>query len=263
MRKQTPFWLAFLDLILKVLFSFLCSCWPSPMDITLELFYLVPLFIIRRQLDATFDPWQVTKETSKDLVTSPILKMNQTWGDLSCLVSPIRSCLEVVWTQLNDVNHQYVGRSGLGAGFSSQIRFLSSVVCSWAVFHHTRFILMSVTRGLLGDWVRIFHYRLCSLFVLPGCLSSSYSIVHGTTCFRNEFFQKESRGPWPAWAGRDFKGFLFVPSLSLSLWFSLLNLLLGGHRRYQGSWAHWVILGPIPSQARSSPSLPELPLGHF
>lgn len=90
------------------------------------------------------------------------LKMNQMWGDPSCLISPVPSCLGVVWMQLTDVNCQYLERRGLRADFSSWVQFLSGVVYSWAVFHHIHFIKISVTRGLLSDLVRIFHCRLCS-----------------------------------------------------------------------------------------------------
>jgi len=89
----------------------------------------------------------VTKETSEDLDTGPALKMDQTQGDPSCLVSSLPSCQGVVWMQLADVNHQNLERRGLGADFSSWIQFLSSVVCNWAVFHHICFILISVMRG--------------------------------------------------------------------------------------------------------------------
>ena len=145
---------------------------PSPMDVALELFYLVsPL--IRKQLEMPH--LNLGKGQKRHRPCS------EDEGDPSRLISPVPSCPGVVWMQLTDVNHQYLERRGLGADFSSRIQFLSNVVCNWAVFHHIRFILISVTRGLLSDWVRIFHYRLCSLFTLPGCLSSSCSTAHRIT----------------------------------------------------------------------------------
>lgn len=83
--------------------------------------------------------------------------------------------------ELTDVNWQDWERRGSRADFSSRIQFLSSFVYNWAVFHHIHFIKISVTRGLLRDRVRIFHCRLCSLFLLPGSLSSSCSTTHGIT----------------------------------------------------------------------------------
>lgn len=47
------------------------------------------------------------------------------------------------------------------------------------------------------------------------------------------------------------------------LWFLPFNVLLWGHRTYQESWVHWVILGLILPQARSSPPLQGLHLGHI
>lgn len=64
-----------------------------------------------------FEPWWVTKETNQDLYTGPALKMNQMWGDPSCLVSPVPSCL-VVWMQLTDVNLPVFG----GEGFESRFQ---------------------------------------------------------------------------------------------------------------------------------------------
>lgn len=179
--------------------------------------------------------------------------------DPSCLVSPVLSCLGVVWMQLTDVNCQYLERRGLRADFSSRIQFLSSVVYNWAVFHHIHFIKVSVTRGLLNDWVRIFHCRICSLFLLPGSLSSSCSTTHVITLLRNDLFFKraaEARGLC------EQDGVLrFSCLFPLSpLWLSPSNLLLWVHRTYQGNRMHWVMCGPIPLQAQSSPSLQGLTL---
>lgn len=91
---------------------------------------------------------------------------------------------------------------------------------------------------------------LCSLAVFPSLTVSCM----GQLCFRNEFFQKESRGPCLHEQDRILRVCSLFPSLPSD--FSLLNRLLWGHRRYQGSWVHWVIFGLIPSKARSSPSLP-------
>lgn len=164
--------------------------------------------------DARFEPWRVTKETNKDLHTA--LKMNQMWGDPSCLVSPVPSCLGVVCMQLTDVNCQDLERRGLKADFSSRIQFLSSVVYNWAVFHHIHFIKISVTRGLLSDRVRIFHCKALQSFP-PSWLSFlllQYCTWDNFALEMIFFSKKGNRDPWPAWAGWDFKNFLFVPFFS-------------------------------------------------